>query len=283
MTPDLVAQHLAHLRSAGKAETTIVDRGELLRRLDRDLPLGLYHAVTEELENWLAGPADKPWSRQTKATYYGHIVGFYRWASSPERPIGLEFDPSAGLVRPSVPEGRPRPASTEELATARAKLPNPWKLYVELAAFESMRAIDISRLDKSDIGKEETVIRRSKGDKMRIVPTAPEIWQAAQKLPPGPVARRANGKRASANYLSNMTAQMLDQIGLPDLSLHRFRHWYATYLLDGDEPAGIRSVQEAMGHGSLKTTAGYLAITERQRAKLRRAVRALPSLAPVSR
>jgi hypothetical protein len=241
MTPDLVAQHLAHLRSAGKAETTVIDRGELLRRLDAELPMGLYHAVTEELEDWLAGPAEKPWSRQTKATYYGHIVGFYRWASSPDRRIGLEFDPSAGLVRPSVPAGQPRPISSEELI----------------------------------------VVRRGKGDKPRTVFTNSELWRAIQPLPPGPIARRITGKRASAQYISNMTALMLDEIDLTDVTLHRCRHWYATYLLD--EEADIRSVQDAMGHGSLRTTAGYIAHTERQRAKLRRAVNALPSLAPVSR
>jgi integrase len=281
MTPDLVAQHLAHLRSAGKAETTVIDRGELLHRLDAELPMGLYHAVTEELEDWLAGPAEKPWSRQTKATYYGHIVGFYRWASSPDRRIGLEFDPSAGLVRPSVPAGQPRPISSEELAIARARLTNPWRLYVELAAFAGLRAMEISRLDRADVGKELIVVRRGKGDKPRTVFTNSELWRAIQPLPPGPIARRITGKRASAQYISNMTALMLDEIDLTDVTLHRCRHWYATYLLD--EEADIRSVQDAMGHGSLRTTAGYIAHTERQRAKLRRAVNALPSLAPVSR
>jgi integrase len=278
MTPDLVAQHLAHLRSAGRAETTIDDRGELLRRLDADLPMGLYQAVTEELEEWLAGSPDKPWSRQTKATYYGHIVGFYRWASSPDRRVGLEFDPSAGLVRPTVPAGQPRPISSEELALARDLLTNPWRLYVELAAFAGLRAVEISRLDRSDVTKELIVIRRGKGDKPRVVFTSSELWRVVQPLPAGPIARRATGTRATATYVSDMTALELDRVGLPDVTLHRCRHWYATYLLD--EEADIRSVQDAMGHGSLRTTAGYIAHTERQRAKLRRAVNALPSLAP---
>jgi integrase len=285
MELDLIAQHLAHLRSAGRAATTITDRGELLRRVDRDLPAGLCHATTEELENWLAGPQPeiepdaKPWSRWTRATYYGHIVGFYRWASNPQRRIGLEWDPSVGLVRQQVPDGRPRPTSTEQLTLARSALDYPWRLYVELAAFGGLRCIDIARLDREDMTKEEINIRRSKGDKQRTVPMAGEIWAHIQALPPGPVARTIRGRHASATYISIRTAERLHEIpALADVTLHRFRHWYATHLLD--EEADIRSVQDAMGHGSLQTTAGYLATTERQRAKLRRAVHALPSLAP---
>lgn len=279
MTHDLVALHLAHLRSAGMADTTVTDRGEVLARLDRDLPCGLYHATTEELEGWLAGPSERPWSRQTRATYWGHIVGFFRWAASPDRPVGLDWDPSAGLVRPVVPARQPRPISVTQLTLARERLPRPWKLYMELAAFAGLRAIEISRLDREDVDREEILVRRGKGDRARSVPTVPELWQAIQPLPAGPVAR-VNGRRASPAYISIRTAAQLDEIGLEDVTLHRARHFFATYLLDAG--ADIRSVQMAMGHGSLQTTAGYLAQTRRQRAQLSRAMCALPSLAPAS-
>lgn len=279
MTPDLIALHLAHLRST-RAETTITDRGELLRRLDRDLPFGLYQATTDELEEWLAGPANRSWSRQTRATYYTHIVGFYRWATDPARTGAvLDLDPSAGLVRPTVPSRRPRPVSVRQLTLARERLANPWRLYIELAAFAGLRAVEISRLDRDDITKEEIVIRRGKGDKARVVPTSPDVWRSVQPLRPGPIARLLNGERASATYVSDLVAARCDDIeGLEDVTLHRFRHWYATYLLD--QGVDVRTVQELMGHGSLQTTAVYLAQTERQRATLRKAVSALSSLAP---
>jgi integrase/recombinase XerD len=280
---DLIAQHIAHCRAVGMSSRTILDRQRLLRRLDRDLLLGLYEATTEELENWLAGPgpatAVEPWCRQTKATYYGHIVGFYRWAVDPGRPVGLLNDPSAGLIRPRVPEGRPRPVSVEQLIQARALLGQPWRLFVELAAFAGLRAVEISRLDREDVSKDEINVRRGKGDKPRVVETASDLWAVIQPLPGGPIARRANRLRMVPDEVARRTAQRLDEAGLPDVTLHRCRHFYATYLLD--EGAEVTAVQHAMGHGSLKTTATYLMLTSRQRANLRRAVNALPALAPV--
>lgn len=275
---DLIAQHLAHLRSTGRAATTIHAREDVLRRLDRELPVGLVHANTEELEAWLAGPDERPWSRQTRATYYSHLVGFYRWASDPDRAVGMDYDPSSGLIRPPVPPGRPRPVSSEQLAYARSRLANPWRLYVELAAFAGLRSIEISRLDREDISKTEILIRRGKGDKARVVDISPDLWRLVAHLPAGPVARTTSGGRATSRDVYINTNKHLDRVGLRGVTLHRFRHWCATYLLD--EGAEVTAVQQALGHGSLNTTARYLALTDRQRAKLRRATCALPALAP---
>lgn len=272
---DLVASYLRHLKASGKSDRTIEERGFFLRRLDRELPLGLYRATTEELEDVLGNP---DFSRQTQSAYFGHMVGFYRYASHPDRTVGISYDPSVGLARPSVPPGRPRPVSNEQLAIARAKLPQPYRLYIELAAFATLRAVEISRLDREDVSKDELVVRRGKGDKTRVVDTSPDLWRAIQPLPPGPIARTVRGTRATPRRVDSQTNEHLDRIGLPDVTLHRFRHWCATYLLD--EGAEVTAVQEAMGHGSLNTTARYLMLTSRQRAKLRRAIHALPALAP---
>jgi integrase len=274
---DLVASYLKHLKAAGSSDRTIEERGFLLRRLHRDLPLGLYEVTTDELEDWLA---NEDWGRATRATYYGHLVGFYRWASHPQRSIGLQFDPTVGLVAPPTPAGRPRPVTTHQLAVARSLLPQPYRLYIELAAFAGLRAVEISRLDREDVSKGELIVRRGKGDKPRVVLVSPDLWLAVQELPYGPVARTVRGTRASPRRVDAQTNENLDRVGLADVTLHRFRHWYATYLLD--EGAEVTAVQEAMGHGSLNTTARYLALTSKQRANLRRAVHALPALAPTS-
>jgi len=267
MTTDLIAQHAAHVRGRWSARTA-ADRERLLRRVDRELPMGLYDATTEELEEWLAGPEETPdqapWSRQTRATYYTHLVG---------------FDPSIGLIRPRVPEGEPRPVSCEQLVLARNLLPQPWRLFVELAAFAGLRAVEISRLDREDVTKDQIYIRRGKGDKPRTVENDGVLWAAIQPMRAGPIARRASGLRMDPNDVSEQTSIQLSLIGLTDVTLHRFRHWYATYLLD--EGAAATAVQKAMGHGSLKTTARYLDLTSRQRANLRRAVHALPALVPI--
>lgn len=55
-----------------------------------------------------------------------------------------------------------------------------------------------------------------------------------------------------------MTAR--ERAGLPGLRMHDLRHTYASMMLDSG--SDIVDVQQALGHTQLKTTAGYLHLTE---------------------
>jgi integrase len=274
---DWIARHLQHLRSIGLAEdTTIEDRREVLTRLDRELPLGLIEATVEELEHWLAGPAKPPyWSNQTKATYYGHLVGFYRWAADPNRYPHLSYDPSVSLTRPKVMRGLPRPVTDDELAAVLAATQDRWHVYCLLAAYGGLRAGEIATIERSDIN-EDVIIIRGKGGKERAVPTYDDVWRAVSHFPGGPIARRVKGGLATPKYISIETSEYLNRVLGPNtITLHRLRHWFGTSLLLNG--ADLRTVQELMGHSSPTTTAIYTYITDRQR---KMAISALPALAP---
>lgn len=284
---DLVEHHLRHCRAAGQAVTTIVFREKLLRRLDRELPMGLIEATTEELEDWLAtnGGADRRWSDKTRSTYYEHISAFYRWAADPRRTVGLEYDPAAGLVRPRGRRGLPRPVTEDELAFAMAMLDEPWRTYVHLAAYAGLRCCEISALKRRDITQEAITVVRGKGGKGRSVPTDAGLWGALKDKPPGLIALTTRDRLpVPRNYVSETTSLRLTAIGLPDVTLHRFRHRFATILLRpvalGGAGADLRTVQELMGHSSPAVTAIYTLITDEQREM---AIRALPALAPSPR
>lgn len=278
---DFIASHMTHCRASGLSPITIRDRGELLRRLDADLPVGLIEANTEELSDWLAHPG---WAPETKKTYYNHIVGFFRWISDPRREIGIDRDPSAGLIRPKVPKALPKPVTDDELSYALTHLERPWSLYAELAAYAGLRAAEIAALDRRDITERAIIVRKGKGGKDREVPTNPNLWRSLRTLPQGPIALLGSGRVMTADQMSNRTAHRLDEIGMPDVTLHRFRHWYATMLLRprelGGAGADLLTVSQLMGHSSPTTTAIYAQITDEQR---RIAVAALPVLAPAPR
>jgi site-specific recombinase XerD len=67
------------------------------------------------------------------------------------------------------------------------------------------------------------------------------------------------------------------------VTLHQFRHWYATIQLRpvkyGGAGASIRAVQENLGHDSVTSTAIYTLVTNEERAD---AIDSLPTFAAPS-
>lgn len=274
---DFIALHATHCRAAGLSPVTIRDREELLRRLDAELPVGLIEATTEELSDWLARPN---WAAETKRTYYTHIVGFFRWISDPDRAVGIDRDPSAGLIRPKVARHLPKPVTDDEVRQALTDLPRPWSLYVRLAAYAGLRAAEIAQLDRRDVTEADIHIK-GKGGRARSVPTHPDLWRCMRLMPRGPIALLGSGLVMRADQMSSRSIRQLTLIGMFDVTLHRFRHWYATMLLRpqllGGAGADLLTVSQLMGHSTPTTTAIYAQIADEQR---RIAVAALPVLAP---
>jgi site-specific recombinase XerD len=120
------------------------------------------------------------------------------------------------------------------------------------AGLRSREAVD---LDLSDVDFDgETVRVLGKGGKERVVPLGEEAaywlgrWlQARPRLATG--AQNALFISARGRRLDTSTLRRL----LPHP--HRFRHAFATHLLEGG--ADLRTIQELLGHSSLSTTQVY--------------------------
>ncbi|HET6215358.1 MAG TPA: tyrosine-type recombinase/integrase [Micromonosporaceae bacterium] len=262
--------HLTHLRAAGRSARTIHDRAGVLRRADTQLPHGLFRAAAAELEAWLATPS---WSRWTLCTYQMHLRGFYHWLTSGHDPMA-DYNPMTEIERPRTPACIPDPVTDEELARALARSDPIWRLVITLTAYAGLRASEAGRLRREEVTAESLIVRGGKGGLDAVLPTHPAIWVIVKDLPPGPLFAPAFGAR-----LSSRARAHFDQLGMPEVHLHRFRHWYGTTVqrAQGD----LRVTQELMRHASPATTAGYAKVTDEQR---RQAVTALPILAtPTSR
>lgn len=268
LSEDLIGLHLQHLRAGGYAATTIDDAGELLRRVNRDLPSGLGCATREELAAWLAHDG---WSKQTRVTYRLILVRFFEWATQGPAPY-LDLNPAAFLPRPRVPRTLPRPATDLQAGAAFTVKAQPWRLHCLLAGYAGMRSYEIARVRREHIDADTVHIIGGKGGMDRDVPTHPALWEAVTALPAGPLSRMRNGTTATARWVSRCTAQHLHLKGIP-ISLHQLRHWFATTLLR--QGRDIREIQELLGHASLNSTAIYTEVSsERKRA----AVLSLPRL-----
>jgi integrase/recombinase XerC len=247
---DLIEAHLARLRAQGRSPHTIDDRQKLLRRLDRELPHGLEGASDEELELFL-GQAG--WAAETRSTYFSHIVGFYRWATAGRKPH-LDYDPSADIDRPQVTKGVPRPLSDLEVTHALEHLDGHRLDAVILALGAGMRVGEVARAGAEHVDQDGVRIF-GKGGKTRVVPTCPEVRALVNAAPTGLLVPHLRGGPWVPDQLSHDIARGLDAIGLHGVTLHRFRHTFATRLVRAG--ANIVAVQRLMGHANLATTQVY--------------------------
>lgn len=254
---ELLAVHIVHLRAAGMSPKTIHDRARLLRVADRTLPHGIDTPTVAELEAFLAQPG---WSAWTRATYFRHLLGFYRWATTGSRPR-MDWNPAADLIAPRNPDSDPHPVTDAELGHALANSPPDWQLAIALAAYAGLRAGEVCRLRREHVTETDITVWHGKGDRTLRIPTHPEIWRRVAPLPPGLVFPAPGG--GQRRELTNAARKHFDALGMPDVHLHRFRHWYACALLAGG--ADIVTVRDLMRHKSIQTTEMYLRIVNRQR------------------
>lgn len=265
----LIRLHITYLRAENKRPQTVTARRRVLAVIDQALPYGLCNASTDELAAYFAYPS---WSAWTRATYFGHAAGFYRWAAGGINPY-LTLDPMASLRRPRTPRGIPNPVSTDELRYALERATTFWRRVILLAAYAGLRAGEIVALRREDVTRERVHVVDGKGGKTADVPTHPIIWQNVAGAPAGLlVAGERLGRPITRARLSLMARKFFDAIGLPDVYLHRFRHWYGTMLLRAG--ANMRTVQECMRHESLASTAIYTRVDSAQRVA---AIASLPS------
>lgn len=135
----------------------------------------------------------------------------------------------------------------------------------ELLYSSGLRVTELCTLPRSGLRPAEGFLRcRGKGDKERIVPLGPRAAEAIETY----VREERPETREEALFLSvrgrPLTRETVGRIltraaaaaGLdPSLSPHTLRHSFATHLLEGG--AGLREVQEMLGHADIRTTEIY--------------------------
>lgn len=256
---EIITAHLEHLRRAGRTDATIAGRREILFRLNRDLPYGIGQAAPRDLAEWLYRDE---WGRNTKATYYAALKCFYAWAADPKDPW-ISFDPMADLEPCTRTRGTARPVTDEQLAKILTEAAEPFRLWALIAAYQGLRAIEISRLDREHITEQQLIVVRGKGDRPRAHDTHEDVWRAVKDLPPGPIARTREGDRADAFYVSIQTAQHFRYaLKMPGVGLHRLRHWLGSTVQR--EYRDIRVTMAVLGHLSLSSTQVYTAASDQQ-------------------
>jgi integrase/recombinase XerC len=166
-------------------------------------------------------------------------------------PHFLTVEQAGALVEAPVADG----ASPERLRDAAM---------LEVLYGCGLRVSECVGLDLGDVDAEEVRVRAGKGRKDRVVPLGEKAAQAiAAWLSARPALSpdgqqlfvSARGKRLDPRVARRMLDAHALRAGVGKTHPHALRHSYATHLLGSG--ADLRSIQELLGHASLKTTARY--------------------------
>ncbi|MCF7936146.1 MAG: tyrosine recombinase XerC [Synergistales bacterium] len=175
---------------------------------------------------------------------------------------------------PSLPQRLPRalaPAEVtrliEEGSAGRYALRD--RAVLEVLYGCGLRVAELVSIDWGEVDLIERWIRISgKGKKERQVPVGSYARQAllaweGETGSRGPLFPGTRGNaRLTVRTVHRIVERAGKRAGIAGVSPHVLRHSYATHMLEGG--AGLRVLQELMGHESLVTTQRYLRITTDQ-------------------
>lgn len=135
---------------------------------------------------------------------------------------------------------------------------------LEIIYGSGLRVSEACHLDAGDLSHDTVTVRQGKGRKDRIVPlgskahAAVEAWMRIRRpLASEPLALflSRRGRRLDSREVRRLLGRREADTGVTPVSPHALRHSFATHLLG--EGAGLREIQEMLGHASLRTTQRY--------------------------
>ena len=210
------------------------------------------------------------------------IHGFYRYLL---REGATEKDLLYGVALPKKPKTLPKvldPGSIRALLAAPdAATPQGVRdrAILELLYGGGLRISELVGLDSRDIDLDEAqAIVHGKGAKERVVLFGQPAMDAVERYLAGARPQLATGpdaalflsrlgRRLSARSVQLLIKQHALRAGLSqDVWPHLLRHSFATHLLDGG--AGLRTVQDLLGHTSANTTQIYTHVSQARQAEV---------------
>lgn len=197
----------------------------------------------------------------------------------------LQDDPTVAVDPPPVNKRLPHPLSPEEMARllaepARSKTPKGLRdrALLELMYATGMRASEVIALKVDAVDLEAGTVRcLGKGKKERILPLYERAREALKEYLEKGRTRLLQEHNEQALFV-NRRGRPLTRQGLwllikeyaeaagitGEVTPHTLRHSFATHLLDGG--AGLREVQQLLGHANISTTQIYTKVsTQRKR------------------
>lgn len=240
---------------------------------DKSLSLSdLENLQVRDFRRFLSERAAQYINKSSMGRELSAIKNFFKWLDVNE----IIKNPAISIIStPRRSKILPKAVDNEDalnmLALVSEKAQNAWQGLRDRAILSllygcGLRISEALALNVGDITDHSDFLRvKGKGNKERIVPLIPIIWQCIStylvdcpyKLSVGePLFLGARGERLSPRIIQRQVQKLRGDLGLSDnLTPHALRHTFATQLLQ--KGVDLRSIQELLGHSSLITTQRY--------------------------
>lgn len=219
------------------------------------------------------GRRAQPYARSTVGRKLSMVRNFLRFCEDNEL---VSASPGSTVVSPKMPKRLPQVLTPEQIALLLEGIEGTKPLELrdralfELIYSSGLRCQEAIDLTLRDISFEASEIRaKGKGRKVRVVPAGIPALTAVRRYLDGGrallggcteneehVFLSRTGRPLSSSDVQRRLARYLAHAGAPmGTSPHTLRHSFATHLLEGG--ADLRTIQELLGHSSLRTTQVY--------------------------
>lgn len=293
-----VSLYLSCRRAEGLAEGTLAGEALALKRFGTWLAargIGSAGQVRrEDVTGWAeelarhryrrtAETESRPLLPKSRHDLLAAVRRFFAWMVRRRR---LLADPSASLMLRHPKRGLPKAVPSEEEMARLLAAPGRSALELRDAALlallygTGLRRSEAAALDVSDLDLVErtVLVKRGKGGRGRLVPMGTEAAErlrlyltsgrpelsAGGRSPALFVGARRDaahrGRRLSPKTVSALVKEAALRAGLEkSVTAHSLRHACATHMLRAG--AGVRHVQELLGHAHVATTTIYTRVT----------------------
>ena len=223
-----------------------------------------------DIRSFLAASKKNSPSATTTNRKLSSLKQLFRWL---QKKKFIERNPVANINRPRIPQHLPKVLEVDEACnivenpTQKGKFSIRNAALLELLYGAGIRVSEASSINVGDLDFDQSLVEVfGKGRKKRIVPFGPPAKQALQSwltirkdFSPNSDEQalflNKKGTRLSTRSMWTITRNSGRENGIAHLHPHAMRHSCATHLLSSG--ADLRSIQEQLGHSSLRSTQRY--------------------------
>jgi len=257
------------------------DLDQFLSYLEKERVLSWKEASRAHILDYILALKDREYAPSTVTRKISSVKSFFHFLVADGV---LGDDPTAAVDSPQVGKHLPHPLSPEKVARllaepAKSNTPRGLRdrALLELMYATGMRASEVVGLKVDAVDLEARTVRCvGKGNKERVLPLHARAREALDAYLEIGRTKLVRGRAEKMLFLNHhgwpLTRQGLWLIikgyaaaaGIGNqVTPHTLRHSFATHLLDGG--AGLRQVQQLLGHADISTTQIYTEVSTRRK------------------